>query len=78
MNPPVCPFCRSNIARLIVAKLSTEIDDIDLSSSKRKSRRSWTLSEGSSSFKGLTAFGKMGARGSGRINADELIDKPNE
>lgn len=78
VNPPVCPFCRSNIARLIVAKLSTEIDDIDLSSSKRKSRRSWTLSEGSSSFKGLTAFGKMGARGSGRINADELIDKPNE
>lgn len=78
VNPPVCPFCRSNIAHLIVAKLSTEIDDIDLSSSKRKSRRSWTLSEGSSSFKGLTAFGKMGARGSGRINADELIDKPNE
>ncbi|XP_021720874.1 putative E3 ubiquitin-protein ligase XBAT31 [Chenopodium quinoa] len=79
VNPPVCPFCRSNIARLVVAKLSIETDDIDLCSSKsRKSRRSWNLSEGSSSFKGLSAFGKMSARGSGRISADELIDKPNE
>lgn len=79
VNPPVCPFCRSSIARLVVAQLYTETDEIDLSSSKsKKSRRSWNLSEGSSSFKGLSAFGKMGARGSGRISADELIDKPNE
>ncbi|KAL2899009.1 putative E3 ubiquitin-protein ligase XBAT31 [Bienertia sinuspersici] len=79
VNPPVCPFCRSNIARLVVANLSSETEDIDLNSSKlRKSRRSWNLSEGSSSFKGISAFGKMSARGSGRVSADELIDKPNE
>ncbi|KNA05302.1 hypothetical protein SOVF_191710 [Spinacia oleracea] len=78
VNPPVCPFCRSNIAHLVVVQLSIETEDIDLSSSKsRKSRRSWNLSEGSSSFKGLSAFGKMGTR-SGRISTDELIDKPIE
>ncbi|XP_057548477.1 putative E3 ubiquitin-protein ligase XBAT31 isoform X2 [Amaranthus tricolor] len=79
VNPPVCPFCRSNISHLVVATLSTKFDDIDLSSTKlKKSRRSWNLNEGSSSFKGLSSFGKMSARGSGRISADELIDKPNE
>lgn len=79
VNPPVCPFCRSTIARLVVAKLDIDTDDIDMSSSNpRKSRRSWNLSEGSSSFKGLSAFGKIGGRGSGRISTEELIDKPNE
>ncbi|KAI3461533.1 hypothetical protein Pfo_018196 [Paulownia fortunei] len=78
---PVCPFCRSNIVKLVVAKLGTENDiDRDVNSSKpRKSWRSRNLSEGSSSFKGLSAvgsFGKMG-RGSGRIAAEnELLDKP--
>lgn len=41
----------------------------------RKSRRFQNLSEGSSSFKGLTAvgsFGKMGGRGSGRIAAEDV------
>ncbi|KAH9627521.1 hypothetical protein KSS87_016235 [Heliosperma pusillum] len=63
-----------------IAKINTDVDDIDMSSSKlRKSRRSWTLSEGSSSFKGISsAFGKMTGRGSGRIGVDEFIDKPNE
>lgn len=79
VNPPVCPFCRSTIAHLVVAKLDIDTDDIDMSSSNpRKSRRSWNLSEGSSSFKGLSAFGKIGGRGSGRISTEELIDKPNE
>ncbi|KAK9727249.1 hypothetical protein RND81_05G268400 [Saponaria officinalis] len=80
VNPPLCPFCRSTIARLVVAKLNTEEEDVDMSSSKvRKSRRSWNLSEGSSSFKGISsAFGKITGRGSGRVGVDELIDKPNE
>ncbi|KAL9235297.1 hypothetical protein vseg_010068 [Gypsophila vaccaria] len=81
VNPPVCPFCRSNIARLVVAKLNTDVEDIDMSSSKlRKSRRSWNIGEGgSSSFKGISsAFGKITGRGSGRISVDELIDKSND
>ncbi|XP_057536401.1 putative E3 ubiquitin-protein ligase XBAT31 isoform X1 [Amaranthus tricolor] len=79
ITPPVCPFCRSDIAHLVVAKLSTETEDIELSSSNlKKPRRSRNLSEGSSSFKGLSAFGKLSLRGSGRITADEFIDKPNE
>lgn len=84
VNPPVCPFCRSTIARLVVAKIKNYDDpdhDIDNTSSKaRKSRKSRNFSEGSSSFKGLSAvgsFGKMGGRGSGRIAADnEWVDKP--
>lgn len=78
---PVCPFCRRNIVKLVVANLKTKNDiDRDINHSKpRKSWRSRNLSEGSSSFKGLSAvgpFGKMG-RGSGRVAADnELLDKP--
>ncbi|OVA06254.1 zinc finger protein [Macleaya cordata] len=72
---PVCPFCRSSIAQLVVAKTKTgEEMDMDVSSSKlTKSRKSRNLSEGSSSFMGVSAmgsFGKMGARGSGKIAAD--------
>jgi len=63
----------------VVAQLNIDADDIDISPSNlRKAKRSWNLSEGSSSFKGLSAFGKMGGRGSGRISTEELIDKPNE
>ncbi|KAG8387826.1 hypothetical protein BUALT_Bualt02G0061500 [Buddleja alternifolia] len=78
---PVCPFCRSNIVKLIVAKCKTgnDIDPDGNSSKPRKSWRSRNLSEGSSSFKGLSAvgsFGKMG-RGSGRVMAEnEWLDKP--
>ncbi|XP_073050706.1 putative E3 ubiquitin-protein ligase XBAT31 [Primulina eburnea] len=77
---PVCPFCRSNIVKLVVAKVKPDNDvDRDVNSSKpRKSWRSRNLSEGSSSFKGLSAvgsFGRMG-RGSGRIAAEnEWLDK---
>ncbi|KAJ7947658.1 E3 ubiquitin-protein ligase XB3-like [Quillaja saponaria] len=83
LTPPVCPFCRSTIARLAVVKMESPHDydhDLDdLSSSKqRKSRRSRNFNEGSSSFKGLSAvgsFGKMGGRSSGRIAAEnECID----
>ncbi|XP_010521830.1 PREDICTED: putative E3 ubiquitin-protein ligase XBAT31 isoform X1 [Tarenaya hassleriana] len=86
VNPPVCPFCRSTIACLVVAQNKNksqdevDLDPTDLSSSKfRKHRRSTNLSEGSSSFKGLSgvgSFGKMSGRGSGRIAADDWIDKP--
>ncbi|XP_057473583.1 putative E3 ubiquitin-protein ligase XBAT31 [Actinidia eriantha] len=78
---PVCPFCRSSIAQLVVAKVKTENDTgYAISSSKlRRSQKSRTFSEGSSSFKGLSAvgsFGRIGDRGSGR-NAieNEWVDK---
>ncbi|KAI3507759.1 hypothetical protein L1887_22753 [Cichorium endivia] len=78
---PICPFCRSNIARLTVVKVKVNSADQDLdvySSPKlRKSRKSQNLSEGSSSFRGLSAvpsFGKIG-RGSGRVSVDIEIDK---
>ncbi|XP_009140950.1 putative E3 ubiquitin-protein ligase XBAT31 isoform X2 [Brassica rapa] len=88
VNPPVCPFCRSVIARLVVAQnnnkddRSKSQDEVgDVSSSKlRKHRRSINLGEESSSFMGLSSigsFGKVTGRGSGRIVADnELMDKP--
>lgn len=84
LTPPVCPFCRSTIARLVVAKINENCDDTEqdlgeIGSPKlRKARKSRNFSEGSSSFKGLSAmssFGKMG-RGSGRIAAEnEWVDK---
>ncbi|KAJ6299644.1 hypothetical protein OIU76_020592 [Salix suchowensis] len=81
--PPVCPFCRSTIGCLVVAKIK-DCNDADQeiggvgSPKLRKSRRSLNFSEGSSSFKGLSAtFGKMGGLGSGRIAAEnEWVDKP--
>ncbi|XP_047332353.1 putative E3 ubiquitin-protein ligase XBAT31 [Impatiens glandulifera] len=77
LTAPVCPFCRSSIARLSVAKVKTgtEVDiDAAASSKLRRVRKSKNPSEGSSSFKGLSAaigsFGRLG-RGSGRISATE-------
>lgn len=74
---PVCPFCRSTIAHLSVAKIKTYKDEepeyiFDASPSTfSRLRKSFNFSEGSSSFKGLSAFGKMGGgRGSGRIAAE--------
>ncbi|KAL3653143.1 putative E3 ubiquitin-protein ligase xbat31 [Castilleja foliolosa] len=79
---PVCPFCRSNIVKLTAANVQTRNDedrDLNNFTKPRKSWRSRNSSEGSSSFKGLSAigsFGKMG-RGSGRIVAEnEFLDKP--
>ncbi|PKI39381.1 putative E3 ubiquitin-protein ligase XBAT31 [Punica granatum] len=82
---PACPFCRSSITQLAVAKskFSGHNDpEVEVSPSRpRRSRKSFNLSEGSSSFKGLTAigsFGKIGGRNSGRIAAEcsEEDDKP--
>lgn len=84
LTTPVCPFCRSSIAQLIVAKvkLNKNTDTTDLTSSQpRKSRRFRNGSEGSSSFMNLSSalgsFRRMGARGgSGRIAAEnEWLDK---
>ncbi|XP_022731765.1 putative E3 ubiquitin-protein ligase XBAT31 [Durio zibethinus] len=85
LTPPVCPFCRSTIVQLVVAKIKSyddaDHDITDVSSPKlRKLRKSRNFSEGSSSFKSLSAvgsFSKMGGRGSGRVAAEnESIDKP--
>ncbi|KAI7732072.1 hypothetical protein M8C21_031351, partial [Ambrosia artemisiifolia] len=78
---PICPFCRSNIARLTVVKVNTVDQEFDLYSSpkQRKLRKSQNLSEGSSSFRGLSAvpsFGKMVGRSSGRVSVDQECDKP--
>ncbi|XP_057449167.1 putative E3 ubiquitin-protein ligase XBAT31 [Lotus japonicus] len=84
--PPICPFCRSTIARLVVIKIESH-DDIDQDgcvdiscSNPSKSWKFRNLNEGgSSSFKGLSSsvnsFGKMGCRSSGRVEVeDEWVD----
>lgn len=80
---PVCPFCRSSITQLVVAKTKFNNDiELETSPSKpRQSRKSRNSSEGSSSFKSLTAmssFGKISGRSSGKIVAqcNEGVDKP--
>ncbi|KAB2089269.1 hypothetical protein ES319_A03G050500v1 [Gossypium barbadense] len=78
ITPPVCPFCRSTIVRLAVAKIKDCDDDVgeDGSSPKvRRRRKSRNFSEGSSSFKSLSAVGSFNKMG--RIAAEnEWIDKP--
>lgn len=81
MSSPVCPFCRSSIAQLVVPKVKSAENIIDQDIHwHKKSKKSWNLSEGSSSFKGLSAvgtIGKMVGLGSSRIAAEnEFIDKP--
>ncbi|KAE9587922.1 hypothetical protein Lal_00002832 [Lupinus albus] len=83
LTPPVCPFCRSVIARLVVVKIEnhhdTEADEdiVDMNCSKlSKSNKSRNLNDGdSSSFKGIS-FGKLGCHNSGRIASEnEWVDK---
>ncbi|KAM7278715.1 hypothetical protein ACFE04_005849 [Oxalis oulophora] len=78
VTPPLCPFCRSTIAKLSVAKIKNIKEETN-SPRGRKSKKSRNFSEGSSSFKslsGVSSFGKMGGRNSGRIAADdEILDK---
>ncbi|KAK1437072.1 hypothetical protein QVD17_02857 [Tagetes erecta] len=82
---PICPFCRSDIAQLTVIKVKVKINpadqELDLYSSpkQRRSRKSQNLSEGSSSFRGLSAvpsFGRLMGRGSGRVSIDHNCEKP--
>lgn len=73
---PVCPFCRGAILQLVVAKIDKGSDTEVESSSPMKPRRSRksNFSEGSSSFKGLSAmgsFGRIASRNSGKITAEK-------
>ncbi|XP_059462499.1 putative E3 ubiquitin-protein ligase XBAT31 [Corylus avellana] len=79
---PVCPFCRSSINQLVVAEMETR-DDLELEHSLLKPRRSRksNFSEGSSSFKSLSAMGsfaRLGGRSPGKVAAecDAVVDKP--
>ncbi|RID54050.1 hypothetical protein BRARA_G01403 [Brassica rapa] len=74
VTPPVCPFCRSVISRLVIAQNNNNNNDNsksqdevvdreagDVSSSKlRKHRKSMNLGEESSSFMGLSSIGSFG------------------
>ncbi|KAE8733750.1 putative E3 ubiquitin-protein ligase XBAT31 [Hibiscus syriacus] len=78
VTSPVCPFCRSTIVRLVVAKIKdcyVADHEIEVSSPKlRKPRKSMNFSEGSSSFKSLSAVGSFNKMG--RIGAEnEWMDK---
>lgn len=68
-STPVCPFCRSNIARLVAAAATKSIG---------KARRSRNFTEGSDSFKGLpSAMAAIGKMGSERMaDSNDLPDKP--
>lgn len=79
---PVCPFCRSSINQLVVAETETR-NDLELEHSLSKPRRSRksNFSEGSSSFKSLSAMGsfaRLGGRSPGKVAAecDTVVDKP--
>ncbi|CAN6442605.1 unnamed protein product [Victoria cruziana] len=77
---PTCPFCRSNIVQLVVAKPKIDVGENDGTPKNQRSRRLRSSSEGSSSFKGLStvgSFGKASTRTSGRIaDGNEWADKP--
>ncbi|KAJ1406882.1 Zinc finger, RING-type [Sesbania bispinosa] len=83
ITPPVCPFCRSTIARLVVVKIEStttndeaDQDTIDIHCAKlSKSRKLRNLNDsGSSSFKGLSSVSSFGKLGGRRIAA-EWVDK---
>lgn len=80
VTAPLCPFCRSSIAKLVVARAKNEVGEPDNALKLRKSRKSRRISDGSSSFKGLSSIGsfsKLSGRGSGRIaDSGEWMDKP--
>lgn len=77
-SPPVCPFCRSSIVQLVVVPAKEASVDTE-SSKMHKPRQSKCLSEGSSSFKGLSAkgsFGKLNGKGSGKFaDCSDWMDK---
>ncbi|KAK4764081.1 hypothetical protein SAY87_013519 [Trapa incisa] len=76
ISPPICPFCRSSISGLSVAKVrvSEEHDDDinDISSCSTKSRKSC---EASSSFKGSLVMGSF-PMGDQTSSGDECMEKP--
>lgn len=78
---PLCPFCRSSITQLFVAKTKVaDNPESEIGSSKPRRSRKSNFSEGSSSFKSLSAlgsFGKIGGHSTGRfsVECDEEVDK---
>ncbi|GLT71323.1 hypothetical protein SLA2020_433530 [Shorea laevis] len=79
---PVCPFCRSSINQLVVVEMETR-NDLELEHSLSKPRRSRksNFSEGSSSFKSLSAMGsfaRLGGRSPEKVatECDAVVDKP--
>ncbi|KAI4354451.1 hypothetical protein L6164_003311 [Bauhinia variegata] len=71
---PVCPFCRGSIDQLIVAEFKTSGDtEVESSPAKPRRSRKSNFSEGSSSFKGLSAMGPfgIGGRSSGKFAAEK-------
>lgn len=72
---PVCPFCRGAILQLIVAEIKTSSDtEVESSPTKPRRSRKSNFSEGSSSFKSLSAmgsFGRIAGCNSGKINAEK-------
>ncbi|KAE9611082.1 putative transcription factor C2H2 family [Lupinus albus] len=73
---PLCPFCRGTILQLILAKIKTSSDTEEVESSPTKPRRSRksNFSEGSSSFKGLSAMGSFGRNAgcnSGKVGTEK-------
>lgn len=76
-----CPFCRTGITRLVDAKNKTDGDmEMEFSSTMpRRTRKSFNLGEGSSSFKSLSSLGSFGrlSCNSGKVGAEcnEEFDK---
>lgn len=72
---PACPFCRGTILQLLVAKNNKGSDtEVESSSVKPMRSRKSSVSEGSSSFKGLSAmgsFGRIAGRNSGKVAAEK-------
>ncbi|XP_061352897.1 putative E3 ubiquitin-protein ligase XBAT31 isoform X2 [Gastrolobium bilobum] len=75
LSGPVCPFCRGAILQLLAAKINKGSDtEVESSPVKPRRSRKSNFSEGSSSFKGLSAmgsFGKIAGRNSGKIISEK-------
>lgn len=72
---PVCPFCRGAILQLIVPTIKNSSDtEVESNPTKPRRSRKSNFSEGSSSFKSLSAigsFGRITGRNSGKIDDAE-------
>lgn len=82
---PVCPFCRSSITRLVVAKSKSDSETESHCSPRKlgRTRETSNLGEGSRSFNNLSPFSSFGrlGRSSGKVSAEleeELLDKPQD
>ncbi|KAG6493955.1 E3 ubiquitin-protein ligase XB3-like [Zingiber officinale] len=83
ISSPTCPFCRSSIIRLVVAKTKAkDKEDKDAISKLSRSKRHRNLSEGSSSYKGLSSAIESSAKTScaagclpdSNVNVDKPLD----